>query len=188
VAYADCPDLVIKHKYYLDMIYWAKEDPTTKITQAFPCMINKGILDARLPARIYLDDALLLGLSRRQMELRLAALIEAIFVIMGTPDTTVHQCPLALDKWLEYIVASRQRMLRLIVDTNSLMVGIPPDYVAEVLDLLNTTWQFSSPLFHRRGSTKAYRKIGPSDRGRQLGVLKKNCVAFFLDSPRGGLV
>ncbi len=98
VAYADHPDLVIKHKYYLDMISWAKEDPTTEITPAFPCVINnEGTLDARLPARIYIDDALLLGLSRRQMELRLAVLIEAIFVIMGTPDTTVRQCPLALD-------------------------------------------------------------------------------------------
>ncbi len=115
MAYADCPDLVIKHKYYLDMIYWAEEEPTTKITPAFPCVIYKGTLDACLPARIYVDDALLLGLSRRQMELRLATLIEAIFAIMGTPDTTVRQCPLALDKWLEFIVASRQRMLGLIV-------------------------------------------------------------------------
>ena len=101
------------------MISWAEEDQTAKITQAFPCVINTGILDAHLPARIYVDDALLLGLSRRQMELRLAALIEAIFVIMGTPDTTVRQCPLALDKWLDLIVASKQRMLGLIVDTNS---------------------------------------------------------------------
>jgi len=83
------------------------------------------------------------------MELRLATLIEAIFAIMGTPDTTVRQCPLALDKWLELIVASRrQRMLGLIVDTNTLTVGIPPDYVAEVLDLLNTMW-----YSHRRRFT-----------------------------------
>jgi hypothetical protein len=140
LAYADRPNLVVKHKYYLDMISWADEDPTTEITPAFPCAINKGTLDARLPARIYVDDALLLGISRRQMELRLAVLIEAIIVIMGTPDTTVRQYPLALDKWLDLIVASRQRMLGLIVDTNSMTVGIPPDYVAEVLDLLNTTW------------------------------------------------
>jgi len=148
VAYADRPDLVIKHKYYLNMIFWAEEDPATKITPAFSCVINKGTLDARLPARIYVDDALLLSLSRRQMELRLAALIKAIFVIMGTPDTTVRQCPFALDKWLELIVASKQRMLGLIVDTNSLTAGIPPDYVAEVLDLLNTIWHS-----HRRHFT-----------------------------------
>jgi len=74
------------------------------------------------------------------MELKLAALIEALFVIMGAPDTRVRQCPLALDKWWELIVASRQRMLGVIVDTNTMKVGIPPDYVAEVLDLINTTW------------------------------------------------
>ena len=61
------------------------------------------------------------------MELRLAALIKAIFVIMGTPDTTVRQCPLALDKWLDLVVAPKQRMLGLEIDTNKLTVGIPPD-------------------------------------------------------------
>ncbi len=101
MVYADRPDLVIKHKYYLNMISWAEEDPPAKITQAFLCLINSGILDAHLPARIYVDDALLLGLSRIQMELKLAALIKAIFVIMGTPDMKVRQCPLALDKWLD---------------------------------------------------------------------------------------
>jgi hypothetical protein len=74
------------------------------------------------------------------MELKLAALIEAIFVIMGAPDTRVRQCPLAMDKWVDLVVAPRQRMLGLIVDTNTMTVGIPPDYVAEVLDLINTTW------------------------------------------------
>jgi hypothetical protein len=73
------------------------------------------------------------------MELVLATLIEAIFVIMGKPDTTVRQCPLAMNKWLELVVAPKQRMLGLIIDRNNLTVGIPPDYVAEVLDLINTT-------------------------------------------------
>jgi hypothetical protein len=67
--------------------------------------MNKGTLEAhgnraKLPARIYVDDALMLALSRGHMEQVLAALIEAIFAIMGKPDTTVCQCPLAMDKWL----------------------------------------------------------------------------------------
>ena len=111
MEYADRPDLVIKHKYYLDMISWAEEDQTAKIMQAFPCLINTGILDAHLPARIYVDDDLLLSLSRRHMELVLAALIEAFFVIMGTPDTTLHQCPLAMDKWLDLVVAPNRGCL-----------------------------------------------------------------------------
>jgi len=159
VEYADCPDLVIKHRYYLDMISWAEEDQTAKITQAFSCLINTGILDAHLPG-IYVDDALLLALSRRHMELVLAALIKAIFVIMGAPDTTVRQCPLAMDKWLDLVVAPKQRMLGLEIDTNKLTVGIPSDYAAEVLTLLNTTWHSSRRRFTVGDAQKLTGKLG----------------------------
>jgi hypothetical protein len=116
MAYANRPDLVIMHKYYLDMISWAEHDPTVKITPAFPCLMNKGTLEAhgnraKRPARIYIHDALMLALSRGHMEQVIAALIEAIFAIIGKPDTTVCQCPLAMDKWLELVVAPKQRML-----------------------------------------------------------------------------
>jgi hypothetical protein len=46
MAYADRPDLVITHKYYLDMISWPEHDLTAKITPAFPCSMNKGTLEA----------------------------------------------------------------------------------------------------------------------------------------------
>jgi hypothetical protein len=62
MAYADRPDLVIMHKHYLDMISWAKHDPTAKITPAIPCSMNKGTLEAhgnraKVPARIYVNDS-----------------------------------------------------------------------------------------------------------------------------------
>jgi hypothetical protein len=67
-------------------------------------LINTGVVSANgvkknLPARIYVDDALLFGHSKLQILMKLAALTEAIFVVMGEPDTTVRQCPLAMDKW-----------------------------------------------------------------------------------------
>ncbi len=73
MVYADCPNLVIKHAYYLDMVAWEKPDPTTSITQAVHCLINKGTFDAqgnrmKLPARIYVDDALVLALSKCHMK------------------------------------------------------------------------------------------------------------------------
>ena len=120
MAYAAHPDLVIKHKHYIDMISWAKYDPNAKITPDVPCLMNKGTLDykgnrSKLPARMYVDDALMLALSnlgsKCHMKLVLAALIEAIFVIMGKPDTAVCQCPLAMDKWLELVVAPMQKMM-----------------------------------------------------------------------------
>jgi hypothetical protein len=73
VVYTDRPDLVIKHAFYLDMIVWEKLNPTVSITQAVRCLINKGIFDAqgnrmKLPAKIYVDDALVLALSKCHMK------------------------------------------------------------------------------------------------------------------------
>jgi hypothetical protein len=52
-----------------------------------------------LPARIYVDNALMLALNADHMNMVLAATIKAIFIVMGEPDVAVRQCPLAMDKW-----------------------------------------------------------------------------------------
>ncbi len=154
------------------MIAWEKPDPTASITQAAPCSINKGPFDAqgnrmKPPARIYVDDALVLALSKCHMKQVLAALIEAIFIIMGKPDTRVRQCPLALDKWAELIVIPRQRMLRLLIDTNTLTVGIPPDYIKEVLDLINSTWHSHRHCFTVGEAQRLTGKLGHLAEGAQ---------------------
>ena len=43
----------------------------------------------------------MLALDVDHMKMFLAATIKAIFVVMGVPNVTVRQCPLAMDKWLE---------------------------------------------------------------------------------------
>jgi len=68
--------------------------------------------------------------------------IEAIFVVMGKPDTAVQQCPLAMDKWIALLVSHRQIVLGLIINTRTLTVGIPKKYCAEAYAILNDTWHF----------------------------------------------
>ncbi len=87
-----------------------------------------------------MDDALLLGQSKQQILMRLAALSKAIFVVMGKPDMLVRQCPFAMDRWSELIVGPVQKMLGLDINTYRLTVGILMQYVQEVLKLLNNTW------------------------------------------------
>ncbi len=70
----------------------------------------------------------------------LAAIIKAIFVVMGEPNESVRQCPLAMDKWSELIIRPRQMILGLIIDTNRMMVSIPEKYRQEILKLLETMW------------------------------------------------
>ena len=101
VIYADCPDLVEKHRYYLvEMIKWAKIDSSITPMREKQCPINPGVKDAfgkntHLPAQIYVEDTLLMAITKTHIELVLAALIEAIFVVMGEPDITLWQCSCA---------------------------------------------------------------------------------------------
>jgi hypothetical protein len=82
----------------------------------------------------------MLALDADHMKMVLAATIKAIFIVMGEPDVAVRQCPPAMDKWLELVIGPKQTMLGLIIDTNRLTVAIPPKYLQEVLELLNSTW------------------------------------------------
>jgi hypothetical protein len=128
---------VEKHRQYLDMINWEENNPGVVLTPAVACELNPvlpltpgGLITQ--PARIYVDDALMFRWRRMHMEMTLGAMIEAIFVVMGEPDTTLCQCPLAMDKWRVLIVKTVQLMLGLIINTNRLTVAIPPHYIAEV--------------------------------------------------------
>jgi hypothetical protein len=127
------------------MLRWEEIDPSTKLTPAFSCNINCGIVDdvrnqIDLPARIYVDDALMLAVDVDHMKMVLAATIKAIFAVMGEPDVAVRQCPLAMDKWLELVIRPKQTMLGLIINTNRLTIAIPSKCLQEVLNLLNSTW------------------------------------------------
>jgi hypothetical protein len=127
------------------MLKWEEIDPSAKLTPTFYCTINRGIMDEAgnrmdLPACIYADDASMVALNVDHVKMVLAAMIEAIFVVMGKPDVAARQCPLAMDKWLELVTGPKQTMLGLIIDTNRLTIAIPAKYLQEVLDLLNSTW------------------------------------------------
>jgi hypothetical protein len=133
----------VRHKKFIDMLKWEEIDPFAKLTPAFSCTINCGIMDDAgnqidLPACIYINNALMLALNADHMKMVLAAMIEAIFIAMGKPD--VRQCPLAMDKWLELVIGPKQTMLGLIINTNRLTVAIPPKYLQEVLKIFNSTW------------------------------------------------
>ncbi len=127
------------------MIKWDDLDPLTNIFPAFPCNINRGIMDdvgnpIDLPARIYVDDAIMLSPNADHMKMVLMAMIESIFVVMGEPEEELRQCPLAMDKWRDLVIGPQQTVLGLIIDTNRLTVLIPLKYRTEVLALLDSTW------------------------------------------------
>ena len=134
------------------MINWVDIDPWVELTRAVACAINQGVLDKKgvtrpRPARIFVDDSLLLAVGQMLMMMALAALIEAIFVVMGEPDTDIRQCLLAQDKWVEMVAGPVNTMLGLILDTNQLTVAIPSSYVDKVCSIINATWHKNCRTF-----------------------------------------
>jgi hypothetical protein len=44
-VFANRPNLVIRHKKFIDMLKWEEIDPSTKLTPTFSCTINRDIID-----------------------------------------------------------------------------------------------------------------------------------------------
>ncbi len=65
-----------------------------------------------------------------------------------------------MDKWLQLVVRPVQTMIGLVIDTNKLTVAIPPHYVAEVGELLETTWHVGRKSFTVNESQKLSGKLG----------------------------
>jgi hypothetical protein len=101
-------------------------------------------------------------------------MIEDIFVVMGKPNNSVRQCPLAMDKWNELVIGPRKIGLELIIDTNWLTVAIPIKYLTEDRALLDSTWHPNRRCFK---VSKAQKLMG------KLHVLQREPIGFSIYSP-----
>jgi hypothetical protein len=99
----------------------------------------------------------MLATSKACMEQVLAALIEAIFIVMGEPDTDVRQCPLAKDKWGELIICPKQVLLDIVIDTNRLTIVA---YIQGVYSLINSTWHVACQCFTVQEAQELTEKLG----------------------------
>ncbi len=147
------------------MISWAPLNPAPNLAKAVPCLINTGVLNDQgmkvpLPARIYVNDALTVATSKESMEQVLAALIKAVFVGMGTPDTSVCQRSLAMSKWEKLKVAPIQTMLGLVIDTNRMIVSVADDYIQRVCLLIDSTWHTHRQRFMVKEAQELTGKLG----------------------------
>ena len=83
------------------------------------------------------------------MKMVLAAVIEAIFVILGPPAIEKRQCPLAMDKLTALIIGEAQTALGLKLDTRKLTVSIPRKYLDETLFLIQNNWHRNRKLLQQ---------------------------------------
>ena len=74
------------------MIKW--DIPTSQLNKpvkAIKCPLNPGVIDdlgnqINHPSRIWVDDILIAAVGVENMKTTLAAVIEAIFVVLGSPE------------------------------------------------------------------------------------------------------
>ena len=163
-VYARRDDLIEKHRILLEELMWFDvSSPTPVLVQAFRCDINRGVVNDQgtplpMEANIYVDDILAAAARRLQMLRLLAATIEAIFTVCGTPDISVRQCPLSLEKWHQLVVGPIQIVLGLVINTNTMTVGITDDYINKVRDLLNK-WDPNKRFFQVNDMQKLVGKL-----------------------------
>ena len=124
--------LEVTHQKFMNMIQWDAPPPNgIRFTPARACPINQGVLGSDgdplpTPAFIYVDDFLISGLGSRTKRALLACL-EAIFVVMGRPEESLQQCPLALDKWMDLKVVHEVTILGLCFNSSNMTVSIKRD-------------------------------------------------------------
>ena len=123
-----------------------------KPIKAFRCPLNPGVFDKfgnqiNHPSKIWVDDILIAAVGVEKMKMALAAVIEAIFVVLGPPETEKRQCPLAMDKWTELIIGETQTVLGLNLNTRKLTVSIPRKYLDETLSLIHKSWHKNRKTF-----------------------------------------
>ena len=141
--------LVPKHRDTLDQIKWCHSLQSRSkplLTKAIKDSINPGVLDTNsilvaMPHLVYVDDDMYLDIADvARFEHAVAAGIEAIFILLGESDLTQRQDPIAWDKLLDMMIAPVNRILGLTINTCLLTISVSPDFITDVITILQTTW------------------------------------------------
>ena len=156
-----------KHRQYIDQLAF---DQSTGHPQRRPFAratkdsLNPGVITdgsaAPTPHFYYVDDDVYADImERHRVEQAMAASIEAIFILLGDSDLARRQDPVSFDKLIEMLVSHRNRILGHVIDTRRLTVGIPEDFLTDVVTLLDTTWGPHRKMFLAREAEELTGKL-----------------------------
>ncbi|KAL7489749.1 hypothetical protein ACHAW6_015469 [Cyclotella cf. meneghiniana] len=113
------------HQKFIDMVHFDDLPPPKMVfARAHPCSINQGSRNKEgnqrpIGTNIYVDDCLIAAVHFHMVRL-LRAVIEAIFVVCGRPDTSRRQCALAMDKWEGLLISYHSVLLGLLFNSRTL--------------------------------------------------------------------
>jgi hypothetical protein len=161
--------LVDKHRKYLDRLKYDRSlgrRVKMPFTRAQADEFNQGIRDVfgdqvPTPHFYYVDDGVYVDLyDIMRIEKAVAASIEAVFLLLGYSDLDKRQDPISFDKLMDMIISYTNKILGHIIDTRRLTIETPPEFVAEVLTSLETTWGPHRKQFHVHEAAELAGKLG----------------------------
>ncbi|KAL7546383.1 hypothetical protein ACHAWF_016015 [Thalassiosira exigua] len=137
-----------KHRKYLDRLRWKSNlgRRGARFTPAWACSQNRGVLDenglpADTPHAFYVDDDLYAEVfDVERIEQAIAASIEAIFILLGDSDLAFRQDPISFDKLEDMMVNYTNLVLGRIINTRTMTVQMPLEYVSATLATLRKHW------------------------------------------------
>ena len=144
--------LVEKHKDLLNVLLW-EDDPVPQLefVQAVEDGLNPGVLDDNdnpvpTPHNIYVDDNLL-DEVQQIMPQAIAAAIEEISVLLGSPDLKVWEMALSYKKFQGMLVSHQRTQLGMSIDTRKMTVSVPLSYLDQVRLLIRSHWHIHRKRF-----------------------------------------
>ncbi len=147
--------LPTKHRKYLDRLCWKKNlgSRLATFSPAKADTINKGVLDAdgqpvNTPHDFYVDDDVYSEVfDVERIERAIAASIEAIFTILGDSNLALRQDPVSWEKLEEMIINYINRILGRVINTRTMLVHTPKEYIDNTAELIRTRWHRQRQTF-----------------------------------------
>ena len=143
-----------KHRAILDQLRWSKPaDNDTIFIKAKRDSKNEGVLDkvglpVPTPHHYFVDDGIYADAAIiERLEQTCAAGVESIYLLLGEPDLARRQNSCELQKLYKMMISYTNKILGHTINTRTMDVETPEDYVNETVTILNTTWHAKRKSF-----------------------------------------
>ena len=122
---SDRRDLLHKYEHIIDKVQFSEEPTEQQVfIQAIQDSTHKGVKNLRKTSyNMFVDDNLFAQI-RENIKHAMAASIEALYIILGRPETDKRQDPLSLDKYYESICSYDRTQLGFQINTRKMTVGL----------------------------------------------------------------
>ena len=131
-------DLLPKYRSIIDQVKVSEPpDKNTTFVRAVKDKFNKGVQDQSATAfNMFVDDSLFCQ-TVDNIKHAMAASIEALYIILGFPETDIRQNALSLDKYFESTCSYERIQLGIAINTRKMTVALTEQKRKTMLDELS---------------------------------------------------